>query len=80
LVRLKWAYGIARNIGPIINLYAYFKFLFSFSHLLFQTDVLLLFSSKDMSRNATLKIISEYFLDKRLVHVETQPLSASGLG
>ena len=54
-----------RDIGPIINLYAYFKsFFFKFSHLLFQTNVLLLFSSKDMSRNATLKLISEYFLDK----------------
>ena len=39
-------------------------FYFYFSHLLFQTDVLLLFSSKDMSRNDMLKIISEYFLDK----------------
>ena len=32
-----------------------------------------------MSRNAMLKIISEYFLDKRQVRAETQPLSALGL-
>ena len=39
--------------------------LFSFLTYISKTDVLLLFSSKDMSRDATLKIISEYFLNKR---------------
>jgi hypothetical protein len=32
-----------------------------------------------MSRNVTLKILSEYLLDKHYVHVVTQPLSTSGL-
>jgi hypothetical protein len=60
-----YMYTIVRNIGLIINLYAYFKFLFSFLTYISKTDVLLLFSSKDMSRDAMLKIISEYFLNKR---------------
>jgi len=53
-----------RNIGIISDYMHIFNFLFNIPILPFQTDVLLLFSAEDMSRNVTLKILSKYLLDK----------------
>ena len=53
-----------RNTGTIFDYMHIFDFLFNIPILPFQTDVLLLFSAEDMSRNVTLKILSEYLLDK----------------
>jgi hypothetical protein len=53
-----------RNTGIISDYMHILNFLFNISILPFQTDVLLLFSAEDMSRNVTLKILSEYLLDK----------------
>ena len=57
--------GILLGILVLLSIYMHISNSFFNIHLLFQTDVLLLFSSKDMSKNATLKIIFKYFLDKR---------------
>ena len=55
-------------LGILVLLSIYMHILnsfFSFLTYYSKTDVLLLFSSNDMSRDAMLKMISEYFLDKR---------------
>jgi hypothetical protein len=53
---IQWLLGILVLFSDYMHI---FKFSFNIPILPFQTNVSLLFSAKDMSRNVTLKIISE---------------------